>query len=248
MKKTRTAALIGTAFLGSVLTLSAFADGHDHDHHDHKHAEHKHEKHDHDHEGHEHHGKHEHGVADMDIALDGNTLLVQLKSPMANFLSFEHEPSTNAQKKAYAKLVKALNKPKKLIDLDGGKCKLADKDVDLPYGDGGHDDHDHAHGHHDHDEHKHEANHDHGHDEHEHHAEHKGHDHEEHKGAAHSDIEFKYVYTCKKPKRLEHIDVQLFKQFKGFEKINVQWLANNKQGHATLTPKSTEVELHEHHH
>lgn len=236
MKKTRTLALISTAFVGSALALSAFADEH---------------KHEHEHEEHEHHGKHEHGVADMDIALDGKQLLVQLTSPTANFLGFEHEPSTKAQKKAYEKLAKTLNKPSKIIDLEGGKCKIAEKDIDLPYGDDEHEEHEH-HGEHAHEEHHHaEKDHDHDeheahHDEHEH--EHEGHDHDHEHGSAHSDIEFKYIYTCKKPKSLEHIDVQLFERFNGFEKINVQWLTNNKQGHATLTPKHTEVELHEHNH
>lgn len=216
MKKTHTLALISTAVVGSALTLSAFA-------HEHKH----------EHEEHEHHGKHEHGVADMDIALDGKQLLVQLTSPSANFLGFEHEPSTKAQKEAYEKLAKTLNNPSTIIELKGGQCTIADKDIDLPYGDDDHHEHEHEEHHH--------AKKDHDHDEHE---KHEDHDHE----STHSDIEFQYVYTCKKPKSLEHIDVQLFKHFNGFEKINVQWLSNNKQGHATLTPKHTEVELHEHNH
>lgn len=251
MKKTRTAALVGTAFLGSALAFSAFADGHTHDH---DHSEHKHEHHDHD--EHEHHGKHEHGVADLDIALDGKQLLVQLTSPAANFLGFEHQPSTEEQKKAYAKMVKLLNKPKKIIDVEGGKCKLSEKDIDLPYEvaehkhhhDHDHDEHaHHEHAHHEHDEHKEHEHHEHDehkHEEHAHHDHEKEHDHDH--GSKHSDIEFKYVYTCNKAERLEHVDVKLFDRFNGFEKINVQWIANNKQGHATLTSKETEVELHEH--
>lgn len=215
MKNTRTVTLIATAFVSSALAFNAFA-------HDHKHEqdEHQHEKH--EHEGHEHHGKHEHGVADMNIALDGKQLLVELTSPTANFLGFEHKPSTKAQKKAYAKLAKTLNKPSKVIDLDGGKCRIAKTVTTLPYDGNVHHDHDHD--------------------------KHKDHDHEDHNESAHSDIEFKYIYTCKKPKSLEHVGVELFDQFKGFEKINVQWLANNKQGSATLTQKNTVVELHSHKH
>lgn len=225
MKKTRTVALISTAFVGSALAFNAFADDHKHEHHDHEH----------NHDEHEHHGKHEHGVADMDIALDNGQLLVQLKSPAANFLGFEYEPSTKAQKKAYAHVTKTLNNPKKILDLDGGKCKITDKDVDMPFA---LNNHDHKHEHHS-DEHKHEAHH----DEHDH----EKHDHDEQEHAAtHSDIEFTYLYTCKKPEKLEHIEVELFERFNGFEKINVQWVANNQQGSATLSPKNHVIELHTH--
>ena len=65
---------------------------------DHKHDDEGHEGHDED--KHEEHGSHEHGAAHMTIAVGGNGLEIQLKTPAANILGFEHEASSAEDKKA----------------------------------------------------------------------------------------------------------------------------------------------------
>ena len=45
--------------------------------------------HDHDHAEHASLGAHEHGVAQLNVALDGNTLEIELESPAMNLVGFE---------------------------------------------------------------------------------------------------------------------------------------------------------------
>lgn len=87
-------------------------EGHDDHKDEHKHEEkeaehkdhddHKHEKDEHDdhekHEDHEEHGSHEHGAAQMTIAVGGNGLEIQLETPAANILGFEHEAKSDEDK------------------------------------------------------------------------------------------------------------------------------------------------------
>jgi hypothetical protein len=66
---------------------------------------------DHDHRPdstHREHGAHVHGVGELNVALDGRILLIELHGPAANILGFEHSPTnaaeTQAVKDARAKL------------------------------------------------------------------------------------------------------------------------------------------------
>lgn len=68
-----------------------------------------HDDHDHDH-AHGSLGKHEHGVAQLNVALDGKTLELELDSPAMNLVGFEHAASTDADKAAVAKGPRATGK------------------------------------------------------------------------------------------------------------------------------------------
>jgi Protein of unknown function (DUF2796) len=41
---------------------------------------------------HREHGPHVHGVAQLNVALDGNVLWIELNSPAMNIVGFEHAP------------------------------------------------------------------------------------------------------------------------------------------------------------
>ena len=58
--------------------------------HEHSHA--------HAHEEHASLDAHEHGVASLNVALDGQTLEIQLQSPAMNLVGFEHEAKSEADK------------------------------------------------------------------------------------------------------------------------------------------------------
>ncbi|MFO6377007.1 DUF2796 domain-containing protein, partial [Pseudomonas aeruginosa] len=75
-----------------------------------------HDDHDHDH-AHGSLGKHEHGVAQLNVALDGKTLELELDSPAMNLVGFEHAASTDADKAAVAKARAQLEKPLELFAL-----------------------------------------------------------------------------------------------------------------------------------
>jgi hypothetical protein len=52
---------------------------------------------------------HEHGVAEITVALDGNTLAVELKSPLDNFVGFEHAPRNDRQRAAVQRMEEVLS-------------------------------------------------------------------------------------------------------------------------------------------
>jgi hypothetical protein len=65
------------------------------------------EKHEHEHE-HRQHGAHVHGIAALNLALEGEEVHVELDSPAANIVGFEHAPSSEADHAALNKAVAAL--------------------------------------------------------------------------------------------------------------------------------------------
>lgn len=81
--------------------------GHDHDQHkhhdDHGHDDHGHDDHGHDHHGHDHHdhdhlGAHEHGVLNLELAQDGDQVLVSISLTMDEVVGFEHLPKNDAER------------------------------------------------------------------------------------------------------------------------------------------------------
>lgn len=85
----------------------------------------------HAHEGHGSLGAHEHGVAQLDIALEGNLLELELHGPAMNVFGFEHAPRTPAEK-ARAKEVHAiLQQPHALFGL-AAPCQLTETQLSGP--------------------------------------------------------------------------------------------------------------------
>ena len=111
--------------------------------HEHSHA--------HAHEEHASLGAHEHGVASLNVALDGQTLEIQLQSPAMNLVGFEHEAKSDADKAKVAAARQHLEQPQALFALPiEAKCALQDSELDSPlFGGHTHDEHEHAdeHGH-----------------------------------------------------------------------------------------------------
>ncbi|WP_435247882.1 zinc uptake protein ZrgA [Vibrio sp. nBUS_14] len=140
------------------------------------------------------HSAHVHGQVEVNIAQDGQELLVEVTAPGADVVGFEHAPETADQKKIFEQAIAQLNKPEELFSFNNANCTLKFKSVSNTL-EGDHDEHeghDHAeHGHDDHEGHDH-AEHDHddheGHDHAEHdHDDHKDHDHAEHDHDDHKD-------------------------------------------------------------
>ena len=111
--------------------------------HEHSHA--------HAHEEHASLDAHEHGVASLNVALDGQTLEIQLQSPAMNLIGFEHEAKSDADKAKVAAARQHLEQPQALFALPiEAKCALQDSELDSPlFGSHAHDEHEHAdeHGH-----------------------------------------------------------------------------------------------------
>ncbi|MDH0143212.1 DUF2796 domain-containing protein [Aquipseudomonas alcaligenes] len=111
--------------------------------HEHSHA--------HAHEEHASLDAHEHGLASLNVALDGQTLEIQLQSPAMNLVGFEHEAKSDADKAKVAAARQHLEQPQALFALPiEAKCALQDSELDSPlFGGHAHEEHEHAdeHGH-----------------------------------------------------------------------------------------------------
>ncbi|WP_295883905.1 DUF2796 domain-containing protein [uncultured Thiohalocapsa sp.] len=84
--------LLLAALFAVVAPVSA-GDDHDHGHeHDHAGGDHDHRQHD----------AHVHGVAALNVAVDADTLLVELDTPAANIVGFEHPPRDEDERAAIA--------------------------------------------------------------------------------------------------------------------------------------------------
>jgi hypothetical protein len=173
------------------------------------------DKHDHHHHEHRQHDSHVHGIAELNLALDGREMQIELDSPAANLVGFEHAPSSAADRAALDQAVAVLEQGERLFVFNrAAGCRLADVEIESELIDGEHEGHKH------HDEHDHDEKSHHGH---------------QHDGETHADIKAAYRFECDNPARLEQLDVELFRRFAGTERLNVQFVIDDKQGAAELT-------------
>jgi len=179
-----------------------------------------------------HHEAHVHGVAHMNVALESNSLYIELSSPAANIVGFEHHPRTEEQKAAVKTAIETLEAVEKLFALPastGVRLVKANAQTDIES------DSDHEPGQphaHDHAEAGKEAeaeNHRHG-------EHHDADDHERH-----SEFKAEYHFVCKTPQKLTQIEVSLFRIFPGIEHIEVQLLTDTKQTALELTAQKSKI-------
>lgn len=58
---------------------------------------------------HRQHGSHVHGSAQLNVAVEGQHLYLELASPAANIVGFEHKPHNDTQRQTLRKALKTLN-------------------------------------------------------------------------------------------------------------------------------------------
>ncbi|TCN75186.1 uncharacterized protein DUF2796 [Vibrio crassostreae] len=192
------------------------------------------------------HGAHVHGQVEVNIAQDGQELLVEITAPGADVVGFEHAPETAEQKKVFEQAIAQLNKPDELFSFNNASCTLKFKSVTNTL-EGDHDEHEgHDHAEHGHDDNKDHAEHDHDHAEHDHddhkdhdhaehdHDDHEGHDHHDHEGHDHSqgghgEFTVEYHYECSDVAKLDTVSTQWFSKFSNTEKMTVNLLTDTAQ-------------------
>lgn len=82
---------------------------------------------------------HEHGVGDLNLAIDGATVEIELEAPGADIVGFEHEPRNAAEKAAVVQAAKSLAAGAALFRFsEAAGCRLQDADVETPLLDGKH--------------------------------------------------------------------------------------------------------------
>ena len=90
---------------------------------------------------HRHHDSHQHGVAEMNVAIDGNQLIIELKSPAANIVGFEHAPQDQAERKQVKQAMEQLKMADKIFQPSAAaKCipDAAEVESELAQHDHGH--------------------------------------------------------------------------------------------------------------
>lgn len=183
---------------------------------------------------------HQHGVANVNIVISKQMLIIELDTPADNVLGFEHEPRTEQEKQDLSNSLLLLKQADSLFTFpSSAKCKIRQVDIGNPFASDKNDK-----GHHKETDNEHhlEAQDKHAEDMHEEHGTHE--EHEEH--GTHSDFEILYTYDCQQPSQLHHINMAgLFKHFPGFITLKVQWVNENRQSAVTVTKKADQVNFNE---
>jgi hypothetical protein len=181
-----------------------------------------------------HHEAHEHGVAHMNVAFEGNELYIELISPAANIVGFEHQPRTQEQKAAVKAAIKKLEAGEKLFAFPsaaGGSLVKSTVHTNINNDYGHESDETKSH---EHDVMSREAGNE---------AEKHGHEDHQHGDAneRHSEFKAEYHFVCKNPAKVAYVDVMLFSVFSGIEHIEVQLLTGNEQTAFELTATKKKV-------
>ncbi|MGR5157250.1 zinc uptake protein ZrgA [Vibrio owensii] len=187
------------------------------------------------------HEAHVHGHVEFNIAQDGKDLLIEITSPGADVVGFEHAPENAEQEQALKQAIAALKDTDKLFAINQqAKCVIDDVHVSHTLGQDSHEGHDHHdHEGHDHDKHDHEG-HDHDKHDHDHDHEHKGHDHEH---GGHGEFTVEYRYHCDSVADLNSIDTTWFKQFPATESISANLFTDTTQSATTLNKGNTKIAI-----
>ena len=76
---------------------------------------------------------HEHGVGTLNLAIEGDRVLIELSGPMASFVGFEHAPESATEQQALTEAENALASPDSLLVFNASaRCTAADVAVHLP--------------------------------------------------------------------------------------------------------------------
>ncbi|MBB6342498.1 hypothetical protein HNP49_002680 [Pseudomonas fluvialis] len=89
--------------------------------------------HEHDHDEHASLDAHEHGSASLNIALEGNSLELELDSPAMNLLGFEHAAHSTADRAKLASVKRLLEQPQQLFTLPAAaNCQITSSELHSP--------------------------------------------------------------------------------------------------------------------
>lgn len=160
------------------------------------------------------HAAHVHGVARLNVAVEGETVEMELMSPGADIVGFEHAPETVVQKAAVAAAAAALEDGAALFAFPpGAECRLNRAEVesallDRDNGEGE----------------AHEPS-------------------AEGESGAHAEFEAGYRFRCERPDRLTHVDVRLFELFPAARALVVQSITPRGQSAEQLTPSSARLKF-----
>jgi hypothetical protein len=89
--------------------------------------------------GYRQHGKHVHGVGQLNVALEGNELHIELINPAVNIVGFEHFPRQRQEAEAVQQAIQTLKDGQRIFLLAAeARCRLATAEVETDLLDGKH--------------------------------------------------------------------------------------------------------------
>ena len=173
---------------------------------------------------------HQHGVGRLNVAVQGDQVEIELETPGADIVGFEHEPRTAAQKKAVQDAATALRDGAALFVFPAAAgCALKEAEVESGLLGDDHKEHGDKHAHKEHG-HKHAEKH---HDE-----KHHGDKHDE---ETHAEFHAHYHFTCKNP--VTHADLRYFETFPRAEALTARTLTASGQRKQKLTRKDARLKF-----
>lgn len=176
------------------------------------------------------HGAHEHGHGSLDVVVEGDELVTALRVPAVNVVGFEHEPSTDEQRRAVEEALAVFRQGAKLFaPSKAARCAVEKVEVGLGGIEG-----------HEGEEHEHQAEHDKDEDQ---QREYEGEKVEEHKNEAHSELHGEYHFRCEAPEKLKRLAVRVFEHLTDAEELEARVVTSTAQTAAELTPRDTVLKL-----
>ena len=165
---------------------------------------------------------HEHGVGQLDIALDGMRIAMELRAPGADIVGFEYAAQSAEDNAKLDAAVAMLAKPLELFVMtDAAGCSVVQARAGLE-----------SEYHHDEDAHRdddHDGDHKDGHDD--HHDDHAKGDHDDrddHADAAgHTEFHAEYLLACADPAAINDITFAYFETFPNAQQLEVQIIAGD---------------------
>lgn len=178
---------------------------------------------------HREHGPHEHGVGSLNLVVDGSMVEIELESPAANIVGFEHAPKDAAERATLERAVATLKDGARLFGFPAAAgCRLTESSVTssllVPEPSAADQDEHQAQ---DHSQTR-ESDQDAGHQ----------HEHE-----THADLDADYRFDCRDPAQIDRVDVRLFKLFPGTQRLRVQHATAQGQGATELSAASPRIDL-----
>ena len=182
------------------------------------------------------HDAHEHGHGALDIVVEGEELVIELRIPAVNVVGFEHAPKDDAEREAVRQALVPFGDATSLFVLPAeAECEVEEAEAAIVSM--GHEDEHEGDGH-EHEKDGHEID-EHEKDEHEKHEE----DGSDSDMEAHSELRATYHFHCHAPERIGEIDVRVFEHLHDAEEIDVRVVTPAAQLAMELNPESTVVRL-----
>ena len=190
---------------------------------------------------------HQHGHGSLNIAIEGSTLWIELETPGADIVGFEHPARSDDDKAAIENARGRLSDPIGMFGIPAqASCTLVEVLVEpvgyeLGADDDRHVEHD---AHEDHDEHAEDA-----HEDHDEHAEDAHDEHDEHEEAhedekeSHAEFHAEYRLQCADPAAIASLTLTYFDVFPGAEELEVNLITDDGQSRQEITPAEPVVHV-----